>query len=107
MAMPDSVKQTMLPAPPLAVVAVGGVETVAVLEIAEELRSQGVNATVEFGSKPLKHALKRADRGGVRYVVLVGPDELAADQVTLKDLKTGQQEQLHTSELPERLGARK
>jgi histidyl-tRNA synthetase len=84
-AMPDTVKQSMVPNPPLSVVAVGGVE-------------------VELGSKPLKHALKRADRAGVRFVVLVGPDELSADQVTLRDLRTGEQESLHLHELPDRLG---
>lgn len=104
-AMSDRVKKSMASAPPLAVVAVGGVETLAILEIAEELRSRGVDATAEFGSKPLKHTLKKANRAGVRYVVLVGPDELAADQVTLKDLRTGEQGRLHLSELPARLAA--
>ena len=38
-------------------------------------------------------------------MVLVGPDELTADQITLKDLQTGEQEQLHRSGLQERLAA--
>lgn len=35
--------------------------------------------------------LKYADRRGIPYAVIQGPDELARDEVAIKNLRTGEQ----------------
>jgi histidyl-tRNA synthetase len=51
----------------------------------------------------LDKQLKFADRSGFRYVVILGPDEEAKGQVTLKDLKNRSQETIDQSELVARI----
>jgi len=40
---------------------------------------------------------KFADRMGIRMVVVIGPDELANDQVTIKDLSQSKQQTVSRS----------
>jgi histidyl-tRNA synthetase len=76
---------------PVAVVPIGvGVE-LAALQLAEELRRGG--HAVEFGFRgKLGQRLKRAAAQQARFAILLGEDELAADQVVLRDLDRGEQE---------------
>ena len=61
------------------------------LRLATELRAGGVKA--EWYPEPAKldRQLKYADATGVRFAAIVGPDELAKGQVTLKDLSNRSQ----------------
>lgn len=68
------------------------------IRFATELRRQGINALCYPGSPKLQKQLKNADRLGVRFVVVIGPDESAAETIALKDLKQGVQEVLPRSE---------
>lgn len=54
---------------------------------AEGLRSNGLKIIVYPDAVKLPKQMKYADRIGVRFVVIAGPDEEAAGQVTIKDLK--------------------
>jgi histidyl-tRNA synthetase len=96
--LPEEFRRSVLPPPPVVVVAVGEVGFGEALELAEELRSRGVPAIAELSSRSLKAALKRADRLGSRHAVLLGDDELAAGEVTVKDLKSGEQRRLPRQE---------
>ena len=76
---------------PVAVVPIGDGVELAALQLAEELRRAGHE--VEFGFRgKLGQRLKRAARQHARFAVLLGEDELAADQVVLRDLDRGEQE---------------
>ncbi len=58
--------------------------------LAGALREAGLRAEVYLGGgKNMGKQLKYADRRGAAIAVLVGPDERAADQVTVKDLARG------------------
>ncbi|MNC96499.1 Histidine--tRNA ligase [compost metagenome] len=53
---------------------------------------------------PLKPAgvgkqLKEADARGARHAILIGPDELARDAVTLRTLATGEQREVQLAAL--------
>ena len=48
----------------------------------------------ELSGRSVKAALKRADKSAARWVLLVGDEELAAGEVTLRDLAAGAQERL-------------
>src|SRR5262249_47669897 len=61
------------------------------LRLAADLRAGGLN--VEWFPEPAKldRQLKYADATGARCVAILGPDELAKGQVTLKNLATRSQ----------------
>lgn len=56
------------------------------------LRAAGLKVVVYPEAVKLQKQLKFADRMAIRFVVIAGPDERAAGQVTIKDLHTRTQE---------------
>jgi histidyl-tRNA synthetase len=48
--------------------------------------------------------MKRADRLGARFVIILGDDELESGVVTVKDMESAVQEKLSWDAVPERLG---
>ena len=63
--------------------------------IAERLRDDGVSVECDAAGGSLKSQLRRADRSGAAYAVLVGDAELGAGLVSIKALRTDEaQEQI-------------
>ena len=56
------------------------------LKLAAELRQTGIQVMCYPEAAKLPKQLKFADRMGIRYAVIMGPDEAASGIVTLKDL---------------------
>jgi histidyl-tRNA synthetase len=80
-----------IPAPPRAEVYVARVDdsvTAEVFALAQALRDAGIAADLDHQARSLKSQFKQADRLGARYVAIVGPDELAAGEFTLRDMGT-------------------
>lgn len=65
------------------------------LEVAERLRGcgRGLRVMQNFGGGSFKAQLKRADKSGAHQAVLIGSDELANRQVTVKSLRSDQPQQ--------------
>lgn len=61
------------------------------LALAARLRQAGINAEQFLEPIRLGKQIRYADRKGIPYVAILGPDELAAGQVVLKNLATGEQ----------------
>lgn len=59
--------------------------------LANQIRNQGLKVSCYPVAAKLPKQLKYADRLGMRFAVIVGPDEAAANTATLKDLKTREQ----------------
>ncbi|MEK7262745.1 MAG: histidine--tRNA ligase [Pseudomonadota bacterium] len=59
------------------------------LKLAESLRDRGWRIECHGGSGSLKAQLKRADKSGARFALLLGPDEVARAAVSIKDLRGG------------------
>ncbi len=77
------------------------------LVLAEQLRDAGLRVELHCGSGSLKSQLKRADRSGARYALLLGANELAAAQVSVKNLRAEDpQQQIGLSEVAAFLQAR-
>jgi histidyl-tRNA synthetase len=57
------------------------------LALARELRAGGVNTLISLETGGLGKQFKEADRKGVRYALVLGPDELARGEVVVKDLR--------------------
>ncbi len=58
--------------------------------------TQGIGITLD-------KQLKYADKKGIPYVVIIGPEEAKKNVVKLKDMKTGEQEELTIAELVKKL----
>lgn len=61
------------------------------IKLFEELRQRGVKVAEAFGRNSLNAQLKRADRLGVKYTVIIGQKEALDGTITLKTMSTGQQ----------------
>jgi len=61
------------------------------LALAARLRESGVNAEQVLEPEKLGKQIRYADRKGVPYALILGPDELATGQVVIKTLATGEQ----------------
>ncbi len=68
--------------------------------IARELREAGINVDQSLThNKGIGAQLKYADRRGIPYAIIPGSDELANDQVSLKNLSSGDQQLVDRAEL--------
>ena len=63
----------------------------AALVLAQRLRRAGVATVVGGGGRSLKAQLRHADALSVAYVAILGEKELARGEVTLRDMRDGQQ----------------
>jgi histidyl-tRNA synthetase len=73
------------------VVAIGEDGRAAALGLLAELRRAGVPAEMEFEARSLRGQMKRADRLQAAVALIVGGDELARGEVTLRDMKNSEQ----------------
>ncbi|GAA0241290.1 histidine--tRNA ligase [Rhodanobacter caeni] len=71
----------------------------AYLALATELRSAGIATEVVLEGGKLAKQFKYADRAGIRFVVVLGEDELAKGVVTVKDLRRQDQFEVARGEL--------
>jgi histidyl-tRNA synthetase len=62
------------------------------IQITQELRSHGISADFDLLRRGVGKSLKYADAKHVEKVIIVGPKELENKTVTLRDMKTGDQE---------------
>jgi histidyl-tRNA synthetase len=92
------------PAPPrpIAVVPIGGETANEALKLAVALRRDGYVVELGYGGNVGKR-MKRANKLNARAAVIIGTDELARQAVTLRDLDTGDQEEVPVAALKERL----
>ena len=63
------------------------------LALAEQLRDAGLRVELHCGGGSLKSQLKRADRSAARYALILGENELAAAQVSVKNLRADEPQQ--------------
>jgi len=69
------------------------------LSIASDLRKHGFQCICYSESARLQKQLKYADRLGVPAVLVMGPDEVQANQVTIKDLRRHEQNTVPQDEI--------
>ncbi|NTW04379.1 MAG: histidine--tRNA ligase, partial [Oscillochloris sp.] len=74
-------------------------QTAASLALAAELRAAGVNTLINLDGGGLGKQFKEADRKGVRYALVLGPDEIARGEVVVKDLRGGEQHAVPRAEV--------
>ena len=62
--------------------------------IATKLRDGGVAAQTDIVGRGLKAQMKYADKLGARYTIVVGDSELESGVAQLKDMQTGETEEI-------------
>lgn len=66
-----------------------------------QLRRAGIPCEKDYLNRKMKARMKSADRVQARFVAILGDDELAADEITVKRMETGEQERVPLAELAE------
>lgn len=61
------------------------------VRLAWALRDAGLSADLPYADRGLKANMKHANRLGARFAALIGPDERATGDCTIRDLETGEQ----------------
>ena len=73
------------------------------IETANKLRGARVNCEIYFDNKKIKTKFKYADKLQIPYVIVIGEDEIKAEEVTLKNMQTGKQERMKLEKVIEKL----
>jgi histidyl-tRNA synthetase len=73
------------------VVGIGDDGRAEALTLLRELRHAGIAAQMELEARGVRAQMKRADRVDAAVTLIVGGDELARGEVTLREMKTGEQ----------------
>lgn len=92
------VREQNKPAPIFIALAASDLKSEA-FRLAQELRAEKHYVEMDYQGRSLKSQFKLADKLGARYVIVLGPDELAAGQVMLRDMKSHEQRSVMRSEL--------
>ena len=77
----------------------------AAMRLAEQVRDAApqLKLMTNYGGGNFKKQITRADKWGARIALILGESEVAAQQVVVKDLRSGEQETLAQSEVAARL----
>lgn len=81
-----------LPQPPVYLAHFGEAARQKAIQLTFALREHHIGALLAFGSKSMKAMMRDANRKNVRYVILIGDDELQKQVVAVKNLQDGSQE---------------
>lgn len=70
------------------------------LDICTQLRSNNINTEIYLDANAkMEKQLKYADKKKILYVMFVGPEEVEKNQVTVKNMKTGEQKKISKDNL--------
>lgn len=64
------------------------------MKLIQSLRKQGIKVDKDFQGRKMKAQFKSADRYEAKYVVILGEDELSAGKVLVREMETGDQEEV-------------
>jgi len=76
------------------------------LQFTRRLREAKIPTELYLTPAKLDKQLKYADKKSIPYVVILGPDEVKNETVTLKNLKTGKQETISQSKTIRKLASK-
>lgn len=64
-----------------------------VIEIANDLRYQGIQTQIDLNNRSLKAQLKFADKIGAKNLIVVGEEELKNGKAKIKNMQTKQEQE--------------
>ena len=77
----------------------------AAVELGTTLRNRGLRTQLYTEAKKFKQKMNYADKLGVPFVLFLGEDEINAGVVTLKNMKSGEQEKLSPADAADKIAA--
>ncbi|MFO8098327.1 MAG: histidine--tRNA ligase [Salinibacter sp.] len=95
-----------LPRPDVFIAALGDEAEAWVFRTAQELRAAGLHVAHDLMGRSLKAQMKEANRQGAPYTMIIGGNELEAETATVKEMESGEQEDVPFEALEETLRQR-
>ncbi|NCA93398.1 histidine--tRNA ligase, partial [bacterium] len=86
-------------APMIYIAPLGEEQYTKAVAIVNDLRKNNVSAITDLMGKSLKAQMKYADKIGVKYVVVVGENEIAEDKAVLKNMLDKENTEIKLSEV--------
>ncbi|MGH7890200.1 MAG: histidine--tRNA ligase, partial [Thermodesulfobacteriota bacterium] len=71
----------------------------AAFRLAYELRKIGVFVDIDYEDRSLKSQLKRADKLGAKYTIIIGEEELSRGNVKVRDMKKSSEEEMNLEDV--------
>lgn len=69
------------------------------LNIATKLRENGIKVLIEMNNRKMKKSFGYADKNNIKYVIVVGSNEVETGLYSLKNMETGNQEMLSIEDI--------
>lgn len=69
------------------------------LKLAETLRQNNINVLVELNKRKVKKCFEYANKENIKYVIIVGSNEIESNCYSIKDMTTGEQYNMNVEEL--------
>lgn len=79
------------PAPQIFLAWIGDEAKLYALDLLHELRGRGIRADMDTRERNLKGQMKYANKLGAAYTAVIGGDEVASGEITLKNMSTSEQ----------------
>ncbi len=99
---------TATSSPDVYLVNVGELAEKQAFNVAETLRSAGLSVVLHAGGGSFKSQMKKADRSGARFAAILGDDEAAAGEISLKPLlQAGEQIRYKLAQVATHIGVAK
>jgi len=87
------------PTPDVFIAALGDDAEQWVFRTSQELRNEGLHVAHDLMGRSLKAQMKEANRQKAPYAMIIGGNELEAEAATVKEMKSGEQEEVPFDEL--------
>ncbi len=94
------------PLPKVYIAAIGGEAARFGQKLADALRKCGISAERDYSPGGLRNQMKKADRSGAAYTVIIGEDEMTKGAAILRDMKTREQSEVKLDEMVEEIKKR-
>ena len=91
------------PAPQIFLAWIGDEAKLYALKLLHELRGKGIRADMDTRERNLKGQMKYANKLGAEYTAVIGGDEVASGEITLKNMSTSEQTKVRREDLADAL----
>jgi histidyl-tRNA synthetase len=71
------------------------------MQVAENLRKKGISCEINLTFRKFKQQMKEASVSGASYAMVIGEDERQNNQVTIKNMKTREQNTVKSDQVTE------
>ncbi len=85
--------------PAIFIACMGGDARTEAARLSSTLRGEGIPLLMSSGERSLKAQLRHANTAGVRYAAIIGGDEMQAGTVMVRNMETGEQQEMLPEEL--------